>query len=148
MFIFRRLHNKQDYFIPVLDHTQLTKWTLQDIDALPANAQKLHEVQSLKHKHPKSAPTDTSKISQIKKPTSTQASTSQPQSIYISQAIATPIHKDTGTSGSPPPSQPTPHRNNMPTSLPDSSPDRMPLLRDRAVFLPQATFYSKDKSKT
>ena len=45
---FRRLHNKQDYSIPVLDHTgkqysELINQTLQDIDSLPANAQKLKE---------------------------------------------------------------------------------------------------------
>ena len=152
---FRRLHNKQDYSIPVLDHTgkqyrELINWTLQDIDSLPANAQKLKEIQSLKQKqHPKSVPTDTSKTSQSDKPTSTQTTTTtRPQSISISQAIATAIHKDTGASGSPPPSPPTPHRNNTPTSSPDSSPNRMPSLRDRAVFFPQATFDGKDKSKT
>ena len=44
------------------------------------------------------------------------------------------VHEDTGASGSPPPSPPTPHRNSTPTLTPDSSPDRMPPLRDRAVF--------------
>ena len=58
----------------------------------------------------------------------------------------TAIHKNTGTSGSSPPSPPTPHRNNTPTSSPDSSPDRIPSLRDSAVFFPQATFDGKDKS--
>ena len=46
---FRRLHNKHDYSILVLDHTgkqytELINWTLQNIDALPANAQKLREI--------------------------------------------------------------------------------------------------------
>ena len=150
---FRRLHNKQDYSIPVLDHTgkpytELTNWTLQDIVALPSNAQKLCEIQSLKQKHPKSVPTDTSKTSQSDKPISTQTtSTTRPQSIPIAQAIATAIHKDTGAFSSPPPSTPTPHTNNTPTSSPDSSPDRMPSLRDIAVFFPQATFDGKDKAK-
>ena len=86
---FRRLHNKQYYAIPVVDHTgkqytELTDWTLQDIDALPANAQKLCEIQSLKHKHPKSVPTDTSKTSQSDKPTSTQTATARPQSHFYS----------------------------------------------------------------
>ena len=64
---FRRLSNKQDYSIPVLDHTgkkypDLINWTLQDIDSLPTNAQKLQEIQILKQKqHSKSVPTDTSK---------------------------------------------------------------------------------------
>ena len=47
---FRRRHNRKDYSIPVLDHTgkeypDLTNWTLQDIDSLPTNAQKLQEIQ-------------------------------------------------------------------------------------------------------
>ena len=109
-----------------------------------------HKIQILKQKqHPKSVLTDTSKTTQSDKPTSTQTTTTaRPQSISISQALATTIHKDKGASGTPPPSPPTPHRNNTPTSSPDSSPDRMPSLRDRAVFFPQATFDGKDKSKT
>ena len=151
---FRRFHNKPDYSIPILDHTgksytELINWTLQDIDALPANAKKLCKIQSLKHKQPMSVPIDTSKNSQTDKPTSIQTTaTTKPQSISIAQAIATAVHKDTGASGSPPPSPPTPHRNNTPTSSPDSSPDRMPSLKDRAVFFPQAIFDGKDKSKT
>ena len=113
---------------------------------LPTNAQKLKEIQLLKQKQrPKSVLTDASKTTQSDKPTSTQTTTTtRPQSISISQAIATAIHEDKGVSGTPP----TPHRNNTPTLSPDSSPDRMPSLRDRAVFFPQATFNSKDKSKT
>ena len=152
---FRRLHNKQDYSIPVLDHTgkqysELINQTLQDIDSLPANAQKLKEYKvSNKNQHPKSVPTDTSKTSQSNKLTSTQTSTkTRSQSISIPQVIATAIHKDTGASSSPLPSPPTPHKNNTPTSSPDSLPDRMPSLRDRAVFFPQATFDGKYKSKT
>ena len=112
---FRRLLNKQDYYIPVLDHTgkqytELINWTLQDTDALPANAKKLCKIQSLKHKHPISVPIDTSKTSQTDKPTSTQTTTTtKPQSISKAQAIATAVHKDTGASNSPPPSPPTPH---------------------------------------
>ena len=152
---FRRYHKKPDCSIPILDHTgkaytEVTNWTLQDIDALPANAKKLCEIQSLKQKHPISVPTDTSKTSKTDKPTTSQTtkSTTKSQPIPIAQAIATAVHKDTGASGSPPPSPPTPHRNNTPTSSPDSSPDRMPSLRDRAVFFPQATFDGKDKTKT
>ena len=152
---FRRLHNKQDYSIPVLDHTGkeypgLINWMLTDIDSLPANAQKHQQIQILKLKqHPRSVPTDTSKITQSDKPTSTQTTTTaRPQSISISQILATTIRKDTGASGSPLPFPPIPHRNNTPTSSPDSSLDKMPSLRDRAVFFPQATFDSKDKSKT
>ena len=42
-FYFRRFHNKPDCLIPILDHTgkpytEVTNWTLQDIDALLANA--------------------------------------------------------------------------------------------------------------
>ena len=74
---FRRLHNKPDYLIPILDHTgkpytEVINWTLQDIDTLPANAKKLREIQSLKHKHPISVPTDTSKTSKTDKSTSSQ----------------------------------------------------------------------------
>ena len=56
---FRRLHNKKDYSIPVLNHTgkefpDLINWALQDIDSLPPKAQKLKEIQILKQKqHPK-----------------------------------------------------------------------------------------------
>ena len=78
----------------------------------------------------------------------TAKSTTKSQLIPIAQTLATAIQKDTGASGSPPPSPPTPNRNNSPTSSPNSSPDRMPSLRDRAVFFPQATFYGKDKTKT
>ena len=152
---FRRCHNKPDYSLPVLDHTgkqytELKTWTLVDIDALPANVQKLCETQSHTHKHSKSVPIDTLKTSQTDKPISTQttSTTTTSQSISVSQAIATAINKNTGTSGSPPPSPPTPPRNNTPTSSQDSSPDRMPSLRDRAVFFPQATFKGKDISKT
>ena len=118
---------------------------------MPANAKKLCEIQSLKQKHPISVTTDTSKTSKTDKPTSSQTTkttTTKPQPIPIAQAIATAVHKDTGASSSPPPSPPTPHRNNTPTSSPDCSLDRMPSLRDRAVFFPQATFDGKDKSKT
>ena len=153
---FRRSHNKPDYSIPILDHTgkpytEVTNWTLQDIDTLPANAKKLCEIQGLKQKHPISVPTDTSKTSKTEKPTSTQTTkttTTKRQPILIAQAIATAVHKDAGASSSPPPSPLTPHRNNTPTPSPDSSLDRMPSLRDRAVLLPQATFDGKDRSKT
>ena len=152
---FRRYHKKPDCLIPILDctgkaYTEVTNWTLQDIDMLPANAMKLHEIQSLKQKHPISVPTDTSKTSKTDKPTTSQTtkSTTKSQPIPIAQAIATAVHKDTEASGSPPPFPPTPHRNNTPTSSPSSSPDRMPSLRDRAVFFPQATFDGKDKTKT
>ena len=151
---FIRFHNKPDCSIPILDHTgkaytEVNIWTLQDIDALPAKAKKLHEIQSLKQKHPISVSADTSKSSKTDKPTTSQTrkSTTKPQSITIAKAIETAVHKNTGASGSPPPSPPTPHRNNTPTSSPDSSPDRMPSLRDTAVFFPQATFDCKDKTK-
>ena len=63
---FIRFHNKPDCSIPILDHTgkaytEVTNWTLNGIDALLANAKKLHDIQSLKQKHPVSVPTDTSK---------------------------------------------------------------------------------------
>ena len=152
---FIRYHKKPDCSIPILDHTgkaytEVTNWTLQDIDALPANAKKLHELQTFKQKQPISVPTDTSKTSKTDKPTTSQTakSTTKSQPIPIAQTLATVIQKDTGASGSPPPSPPTPHRNNTPTSSPNSSPDRMPSLRDRAMFFPQATFDGKDKTKT
>ena len=52
-----RYHKKPDFSIPILDHTgksytKVTNWTLQDIDALPANAKKLCEIQSFKQKQP------------------------------------------------------------------------------------------------
>ena len=148
-------HKKLDCSIPILDHTgkaytEVTNWTLQDIDALPANAKKLREIQSLKQKYSISVPTDTSKTSKTDKPTTSQTTKSKTKSqpIPIAQALATAIQKDTGASGSPPPSPPTPHRNNTPTLSPNSSPDRMPSLRDGAVFFPQATFDGKDKTKT
>ena len=131
-------------------YTEVTKWTLQDIDALPSNARKLHEIQDLKQKQPISVPIDTTKTSKSNKPTTSQSvkSTTQSQPITISQALTTAIQKDTGASGSPPPSPPTPHCNNTSNTSQNSSPDRMPSLRDRAVFFPQATFDGKDKTKT
>ena len=152
---FIRYHKKPDCSIPILDHTgkpytEVTNWTLQDIDALPANAKKLCEIQGLQQKQPISVPIDTTKTSKTDKPTTSQTSksTTKSQPISISQVLATAIQKDTGTSGSPPPSPPTPHHNNTPTTYPNSSPNRMPSLRDRAVFFPQVTFDGKDKTKT
>ena len=151
---FRRQHNRPDYSFPVLDHTgkeypDLINWTLHDIDSLPANAQKLQDIQQSKKKqHIKSVPTDTSKTKQSDTATPAQTTTSQKQSIPISHTLATTINKQTGTSGTPPPPSPSPPHNNTPTSSPDSSPDRMPSLRDRAIFFPQTTFDGKDKSKT
>ena len=54
---FIRYLKKLDCSIPILDHpgkpyTEVTNWTLQYIDALPANAKKLREIQSLKQKQP------------------------------------------------------------------------------------------------
>ena len=151
---FIRYHNKPDCSIPILDHTgkpytEVTNWTLQDIDALPANATKLREIQVPKHKQLISVPTDTAKITKTSKSTTAQTvkSTSTPQPIPVSQTLATAIQKDTGASGSPPPSPPTPHRN-TPTTSPHTSPSKMPSLRDRAVFFPQTTFDGKDKTKT
>ena len=152
---FIRYYKKPDFSIPILDHTgkpytEITNWTLQDIDALPANAKKLCEIQSLKQKQPISVPTDTVKSSKTDKPTTSQTtkSTTKSQPIPLSQALATAIQKDTGASGSPPPSPPTPHCNNTPTTSPNTSPNRMHSLRDRAVFFPQTTFDGKDKTKT
>ena len=124
---------------------------LQDIYSLTTNAQNLQEIQKLKHKqHAKSVLTNTSKTTQSDKPTSTQimTTTAKTQSISISQALATTICQNTGTSGTPPPSPPTPHQNNTLSSSPDSSPNRMLSLRGRAIFFPQATFDGKDNSKT
>ena len=151
---FIRYHKKQDCSIPILDHTgkpytEVTKWKLQDIDALPANAKKLQDTQVPKHKQLISVPTDTAKTSKTGKPTTSQRvkSTSTAQPIPISQTLATAIHKDTGASGSPPPSPPTPCHN-TPTTSPNTSPNKMPSLSNRAVFFPQATFDGKDKTKT
>ena len=151
---FIRYHNKLDCSIPILDYTgkpytEVTTWTLEDIDALPANARKLCDAQSLKHKQPISVPTDTAKTTKTGKSTATQpiTSTSTSQPVPVSQTLATAIQKDTGASGSPPPSPPTLHRNTLTTS-PHTSPSKMPSLCDRAVFFPQATFDGKDKTKT
>ena len=151
---FVRYHNKPDCSIPILDHTgkpytEVTNWTLQDIDALPANATKLREIQVPKHKQLISVPTDTGKTHKPSKSTTSQTvkDTSTPQSVPVSQTLAKAIQKDTGTSGTPPPSPPTPHRN-TPTTSPHTSPSKMPSLRDRAVFFPQTTFDGKDKTKT
>ena len=131
-------------------YTEVTNWTLQDIDALPANAKKLRDIQAPKHKQLISIPIDNAKTTKTSKLTTTQTvkSTSAPQLVPVSQTLATAIQKDTGASGSPPPSPPTPHRNNTPTTSPNTSPTRMPSLRDRAMFFPQATFDGKDKTKT
>ena len=152
---FIRYHKKPDCSIPILDHTgkpytEVTNWTLQDIDALPANAKKLREIQAPKHKQLISVPTDTAKTSKTGKPTTSQTikSTTTAQPIPISQTLAKAIQKDTGASGSLPPSPPTPHQNNTPTTSPNTSPSKMPSLRDRAVFFPQATFDGKDKTKS
>ena len=106
--------------------------------------------QGFKQKEPILVPIDTTKRSKTDKTTTSQTSKSptKSQPISISQVLATVIQKDTGTSGSPPPSPPTPHCNNIPTTSPNSSPSRMPSLRDRVVFFPQATFDSKDKTRT
>ena len=113
---FIRYHNKPDCSIPILDHTgkpytEVTNWTLQDIDTLPANATKLCDIQTSKHKQLISVPTDTAKTTKTGKSTTAQTvkSTSMPQPVPISQTLATAIQKDTGASGSPPPSPPTPH---------------------------------------
>ena len=130
---FIRYHNKPDCSIPILDHTgkpytEVTNWTLQDIDALPANAKKLCDIQAPKHKQLISVPTGTAKTTKTGKPTTAQTvkSTSTPQLVPVSQTLVTAIQKDTGASGSPPPSPPTPHRNNTPTTSPNTSPTRMP----------------------
>ena len=151
---FIRYHKKPDCSIPILDHTgkpytEVTNWTLQDIDALPANATKLHEIQLSKHKVPISVPTDTAKTTKTGKAATSQTvkATPKAQPIPLSQTLAAAIQKDTGASGTPPPSPLTPHRN-TPTTSPHSSPSKMPSLRDRAVFFPQTTFDGKDKTKT
>ena len=152
---FIRYHKKPDCSITILDHTgkpytEVTNWTLQDIDALPANAKKLRDTQAPKHKQLISVPTDTAKTSKTGKPTISQTvkSTTTTQPIPISQTLATAIHKDTGASGSPPPSPPTPHCN-TPTTSPNYITQQNAFITcDRAVFFPQATFDGKDKTKT
>ena len=74
---FIRYHNKPDCSIPILDHTgkpytEVTNWTLQDIDALPANATKLREIQVPEHKQLISVPTDTGKTTKTSKSTTLQ----------------------------------------------------------------------------
>ena len=117
---------------------------------MPTNAKKLHDIQAPKHKQLISLPTDTAKTSKTGKPTTSQTvkSTATSQPIPISQTLATAIQKDTGASGSPPPSPPTPHQNNTLTTSPKTSPSKMPSLQDRTMFFPQATFDGKDKTKT
>ena len=53
-------------------YTEVTNWTLQDIDALPANATKLREIQLSKHKVPISVPTDTAKTTKTGKAATSQ----------------------------------------------------------------------------
>ena len=149
---FIRYHKKPDCSIPILDHTgkpytKVINWTLQDIDALPANATKLREIQLSKHKLPISVTTDTAKTTKTGKAATSQTVKATPKSqpIPLSQTLAAAIQKDTGASGTPPPSPP--HRN-TPTTSPHSSPSKMPSLHDRAVFFPQTTFDGKDKTKT
>ena len=91
---FIRYHNKPDCSIPILDHTgkpytEVTNWTLQDIDALPANATKLREIQVSKHKQLISVPTDTGKTTKTGKSTTSQTvkDTSTPQSVPVSQHL-------------------------------------------------------------
>ena len=131
-------------------YTEVTNCTLQDIDTLAANVKKLCEIQSFKLKHPISVHKDTSKTSKTDKPTTSQTSksTTKSQPISIAQKLTTVIQKDTGTSGSPPPSPLTPHQTNTQNISPNSSPNTMPSLRDRAMFFPQVTFDHKDKTKT
>ena len=131
---FIRYHKRPDCSIPILDHTgkpytEITNWTLQDIDALPANATKLWDIQISKHKQLISVPTDTSKTSKTSKFTSAQTvkSTSTSQLAPISQTLATAIQKHTEASGSPPPSPPTPHQT-TPNTSPHTSPSKMPSL--------------------
>ena len=114
---FRRKHNRIDHSIPVLDYIgnaypDLINWTLPDIDSLPINAQKLQQIQQTKKtQHVKSVPIDTSKTSQSVTSTSKQTSTTdKTQPVSISHTLATTINKNTGTSGTPPPSPPTPHK--------------------------------------
>ena len=82
---FRRQHKRPDYSLPVLDHTgkeypDLINWTLHDIDSLPANAQKLQDIQQSKKKqHIKSVPTDTSQTKQSDTVTPAQTTTLQKQ---------------------------------------------------------------------
>ena len=75
---------------------------------MPANAKKLRDIQGFKQKQPISV--DTTKTSKTDKPTISQTSksTTKAQPISVAQALATTIQKDTGMSGTPPPSPPTP----------------------------------------
>ena len=82
---FIRYHKKPDCSIPILDHTgkpytEVTNWTLQDLDALPSNAKKLHENQGLKQKQPISVPIETTKTSKTDRPTTSQTSKSTTKS--------------------------------------------------------------------
>ena len=103
---------------------------------------------SPKHKQLISVPTDTVKTSKTGQftPAQTVKSTLTSQPISVSQTLPNSHTKDTGASGTPPPSPPTPHRTTSTTS-PQPSPSKMPSLRDRAVFFPPTTFDGKDKTK-
>ena len=98
---FIRYHNKPDCSIPILDHTGKPY----------TNATKLRDTQIPKHKQLISVPTDTAKTTKTSKSTTAQTvkSTSKPQPVPVSQTLAAAIQKDTGASGSPLPSPPTPH---------------------------------------
>ena len=79
-------------------YTEITNWTLQDLDALPSNAKKLCKRQALKQKQPISFTTDTTKSSKTDKPVTSQTSksTTKSQPLSVSQALVTAIQKDTG----------------------------------------------------
>ena len=76
-------------------YTEVTNWTLQDIDALPANAIKLRESQVPKHKQLISVPTDTAKTIKTAKftPAQTVKSTTSSQPIPVSQTLQAAIQK-------------------------------------------------------
>ena len=141
-------------FYPILDHTgkpytEVTNWTLQDIDALPANATKLRETQVPKHKHLISVPTDTGKITKTTKSSTSQTvkDTSTPQPVTSITYTCKSYTKRywslryTTTISTYSTSKYTHYITSYITF-------QNAFIRDRAVFFPQTTFDGKDKTKT
>ena len=158
---FIRQHKKNDPSLPVTDYTvkpctDIVDWTLEDIDNLPTNAKKLQDLKQLYHKqHTGNTVPTTVPTSMVITPAATATeSTPGPQSHSVPDTLASTINisKSNPSSSNNPPPPPPPPRKQTPILSPslsrDSSPGEMPSIHDRAVFIPQATFDGKDKSKT
>lgn len=146
---FLRKYHKEDISIPVWDCTgkeypQLINWSLQDIDSLPANVDKLIALQDKQKQQPKSVP-QSSQIQVQQHAQSTSSKSHSKEKTTVSDLLRTTVTSHSSDNpGKPPSRDQSPEDSNSV----HSSPDRMPSLRDRAVFFPQSTFDGKDKTKT